>query len=227
MPMEERIILYRPRGLAFWRPRVKYAEGYLLQGRRHGKWVFWYKGGEKQLEGQYIKGRKTGAWTKWTEKGQKISQGGFLYGKMHGTWTDWHGNGQKALQSTWVMGKRDGDWTYWAPDGTLKEREHHDHRREIDRGYSIFTDLEEEDIIRKAQMDKFHRDWQRLVGRSIASLVKPWQVACWVLLFIPLFALVKAGSPWRGAALAAILAFLVTGVLTWSCDRKKSGAAED
>jgi len=227
MPREEEIILYRPRGLGLWRPRVKYAQGYLLQGRRHGKWVFWYKGGEKQLEGQYLKGKKTGTWVKWAENGQKISEGGFLYGKMHGTWTDWNGNGQEVLQSSWVMGKRDGEWTYWAPDGSLEKREHYDHRRERDRGYSIHTDLQEEEIIRKVQTERLHRDWERLVGRSVASLVKPWQVACWVLLFIPLFALVKAGTPWRSAAFAGILAFLVTALLTWSCDRKKRGAPGD
>jgi len=227
MATGERIILYWPRGPRFWRPRVKYAEGHLLEGRRHGKWVFWYKGGGKQLEGQYLKGKKTGTWVKWDEKGKRISEGGFLYDKMHGTWTDWHGNGQKALQSSWVMGKKDSEWAYWAPDGSLEKREHYDHRRERDMGYSIHTDLEEKEIIRKVQMKTVHKDWERLVGKSIASLVKPWQVACWLLLFIPLFALVRAGTPWRSAAFAAILAFLVTGLLTWSCDRKKRGAAGD
>jgi hypothetical protein len=227
MPKEKEIVLYRPRGLCFWRPKVKYAQGYLFQGRRHGKWVFWYKNGERQLEGQYLKGKKTGTWMKWAQNGQKVSQGGFLYGKMHGPWTDWYSSGQKALQSSWVMGKRDGDWTYWAPDGSIDKTQHYDHRRERDRGYSIYGDLEKKEIVRRIQTKRLHRAWEQLVGRAVASLVKPWQVACWVVLFIPLFSLMKGATPWRGAALAGILAFLITGMLTWGWDRRKKGPEED
>jgi hypothetical protein len=220
-PKMEKIILYWPKGLRFWRQRVKYAEGDLLEGKRHGKWVFCYRSGQKQLEGQYAKGKKTGLWVKWAESGERLSEGGFQYDRMHGMWTDWHGNGQRALQSHWVMGKRDGKWTYWGANGSLKTMEHYDHRSEEDKGYSIHTDLEERQIMRKVQIDRVNRNWQGLVGKPVARLVKPWHVACWILIFIPIFALTRAGRPWRGAALAGMLAFLITSALAWGFDKKE------
>jgi hypothetical protein len=46
MSEPERIALYWQRGLVFWERRAKYAEGQLLSGDRHGRWVFWYKNGK-------------------------------------------------------------------------------------------------------------------------------------------------------------------------------------
>ena len=219
MPNNEKSTLYWPRGLRFWRPRAKYAEGYLLDGKRHGKWVFWYRNGQKQLEGEYIKGVKTACWVKWSEDGAKITEGNFLYGKMDGSWTDWYRRGQKALESKWVMGKRDGKWTYWHPDGSIERTDIYDQHSEQDRGYSIHTDLEEKQIVGKIHRDKMQRSWERLVGKSVASLLKPWHVACWVMIFVPIFGLARDRSPWRGAALAGLLAILITSLLAWTFDR--------
>ena len=219
MPELEKMTLYWPKGLYFWKARAKYAEGHQLEGKRHGKWVFYYRTGQKQLEGEYIKGKKTGSWVKWSESGGKITEGEFLYGKMHGKWIDWHGNGQKALESHWFMGKRDGKWMYWAVDGSLQKTEDYDHRIEEDKGYSIHTDFEAEAIIREAHKKTVHRNWERLVGKSVASLVKPWHVACWVVTFVPSFGLIKARTPWHSAALAGIFALLVTSLLAWGLAR--------
>lgn len=220
MPEPEKVTLYWPRGPYFWRPRSIYAKGCLLEGKRHGKWVFWYKNGQKQLEGEYIKEKKTGIWVKWTENGARITEGEFLYGKMHGKWTDWHSNGQKALESQWVMGKRDGTWTYWGVDGSLEKREHYDHNVEQEKGYSIHTDFEAKELVREIQRESLRRSWERLVGRSVASIVKPWHIACWILIFVPALTLMKGKTPWRSAAMAGILAFLVTSLLAWSLEKK-------
>lgn len=221
MPEPEKTTLYWPKGPYLWWPRVKYAEGYLSGGERHGRWVFWYKTGQKQLEGEYIKGAKTGTWVKWDENGQKITEGEFLYGKMHGRWTDWHWNGQKALESQWVMGGRDGTWTYWSTDGSFVKTERHDHHFEEDKGYSIHTDLEKKEIVRGIQRDAVDRRWERLVGRYVASFLKPWHISCWLLIFISIFAILKHRTPWRSAALAGLMALLITSVLSWTLDRKR------
>jgi hypothetical protein len=220
MLQPEKTTLYRPRGLYFWRARAKYAEGYLLEKERHGRWVFWYASGQKQLEGEYVKGKKTTNWTKWAENGRKISEGEFVHGKMHGRWIDWHGNGQKALESQWVMGKRDGKWMYWAADGSLEKTETYDHRFEKDKGYSIHTDLEMKEMIRQIQKGNLDRNWERLVGKFVASLVKPWHIACWVLIFVPTLSWTRGKTPQHDIALAGILALLVTSLLAWSLDRR-------
>jgi len=210
MSKTETTILYWPKGLCFWKPRTKYAEGALLNGKRHGRWLFWYKNSQKQLEGEYSKGEKTGPWVKWDERGTKIVDGHFLYGKMHGKWTDWYLNGQKAQESHWYFGKRDGKWTSWNAHGTQEKVVDYDHRHEQDRGYSLHTDFEARDIVRQIQKSKQQRSWERLVGRFVASLVKPWHISCWVLVFLLAFGLMPARTPWRGLGLAAIIAFFLT-----------------
>jgi hypothetical protein len=221
MSETEKTTLYWPKGPFFWKPKSKYAEGNLLDGKRHGTWVFWYTSGEKQLEGEYRAGEKTGTWVKWDERGTKIVEGEFLHGKMHGRWIDWYANGQKAQESHWYFGKRNGKWTCWNMHGAVEKVEDFDHRHEADRGYSIHTDLEARGVVRQIQRRKQQKIWEMLVGRFVGSLVKPWHVACWILVFIPAFALIPAKTQWRGLALAGIVAFFVTSVAAWAFDSKK------
>jgi len=192
----------------------------MLGKKRNGKWVYWYKNGKKQLEGEFLRNKKTGLWIKWYENGMKATEGEFLYGKMHGKWTDWHDNGKKALESYWVMGKKDGEWTYLSIDGSLEKTVRYDHELEEDLEYSILTDLETKQLIRDIQKRGVHRTWESLVGRSVANFVKPWHVGCWTLIFIPLLGLIKDKTPWRSAMVAAVLAFLITGLLAWTLERK-------
>jgi hypothetical protein len=193
----------------------------MLDGKRDGRWTFWYKTGQKQLEGEYIKGKKTGIWVKWDERGAKTTEGEFLHGKMHGRWTDWYVNGQRAQESHWLHGKRNGTWTSWSMNGAVEKVADYDHHREADRGYSIHTDLEAREIVRQIQKGNLQRNWEMLVGRSIGTLVKPWHIACWVLAFIPAFGLIHAKTPWRGAVLAGIVALGITSVLAWTLDSKE------
>lgn len=223
MSEPERVTLYWPQGPFFWKPRVKYAEGgALLNGERHGTWTFWYKNGQKQLHGEYAAGKKTGLWTKWDQNGAKITQGTFLQGKMHGKWVDWYANGQRAQKSFWVYGKRDGTWTQWQLNGDVKKTEKHDHRSEKDRGYSLHTDRETEEIIRSIQRKRLHRNWENLVGKTVARFVKPWQIACWVIFFLASFILINARTPWRSAGLAGIVALFMTSLMVWIYDRKRN-----
>lgn len=223
MAKPERVTLHWPKGFFFWQPRAKYAEGHLLEGKQNGKWVFWYKSGQKQLEGDYVNGKKMGTWVKWDKSGTKITEGEFLHGKMHGRWIDWYVNGQKASESHWFMGKRDGKWTYWNIDGALEKVENYDHRLEEDKGYSIHTDLETREIVRETEKKNLQRNWEMLVGGFVGGLVKPWHIACWVLIFILAFGLMHDKTPWRNAALAGIVALGVTSVVAWVFDSRKSG----
>jgi hypothetical protein len=113
------------------------------------------------------------------------------------------------------MGKRDGKWTYWEKDGRIKTTETYDPKKENDLAYSIYTDLETKQLVRNIQTKNLHRSWARLVGKPIASVVKPWHVACWMLFFIPIFAFLEAKTQWRGAVQAALLAFVITSILSW------------
>ncbi|MBW2317165.1 MAG: hypothetical protein JRF24_00500 [Deltaproteobacteria bacterium] len=217
-PEIEKITLYWPKGLRFWMRSAVYAEGYLLEGERHGDWIFWYRNGIKQLEGQYVKGKKNGLWRKWVENGVKITEGEFLYGKMHGKWTDWYENGQKALDSHWIIGKKDGHWNYWEMVGSLKKSETYNYLTEKEQLYSIHTDLEAKQIVRNIQREALQKNWERTVGRTIANLVKPWHIACWVLVFISVIGLMQEKHQWRGIGLAVILASVITSLVVWGLD---------
>jgi hypothetical protein len=221
MPAPEKTTLYWPKGVFFWKPKVMYAEGFLLDGKRHGKWVFWYQSGNKQLEGEYVAGEKSGRWVKWNESGGKITEGDFLHGKMHGKWKDWYANGQPAQESHWHFGKKDGKWTRWDSGGKIDSVEEFDYHGEADQGYCIHTDLEEREIVREIQKKHLHRHWERHVGRTVASLVKPWHIGCWMLVFLVAFSLIQAKTPWRSAGLAGIIALLVTSVLAWTSESRK------
>jgi hypothetical protein len=218
----EDVTLYWPRGVRIWNTNTPYARGKIHDGERHGMWEFWYKNGRKQLQGEYIKGEKNGLWIKWTANGAKLSEVEFISGKMNGICTDWYENGQKALESMWVLGKRDGTWTYWNSDGTISKKETYNHRQEMDLGYSIHTDIEIRELVKKIQRENLARTWTRLVGPAIAKHAEPWQIACWLVFFISFFGLLKTKTQWKGVALAAILAFVTTSVITWALKKRES-----
>ncbi|MBW2601195.1 MAG: hypothetical protein JRD47_04595 [Deltaproteobacteria bacterium] len=155
---------------------------------------------------------------KWVENGVKITEGEFLYGKMHGKWTDWYENGQKALDSHWIIGKKDGHWNYWEMVGSLKKSETYNHLTEKEQLYSIHTDLEAKQIVRNIQREALQKNWERTVGRTIANLVKPWHIACWVLVFISVIGLMQEKHQWRGIGLAVILASVITSLVVWGLD---------
>jgi len=80
-PEIEKITLYWPKGLRFWMRSAVYAEGYLLEGERHGNWIFWYRNGIKQLEGLYVKGKKNGFWRNGSKMGSRLRKGSSCMGK--------------------------------------------------------------------------------------------------------------------------------------------------
>lgn len=218
--------LYRPKGLRFWRAGALYAKGTLLDRKRHGRWEFWYENGQKQLEGEYVRGKKEGVWVKWNDAGGKINEGGFSHGKMNGKWTDWYKNGQKALESFWTLGRRDGTWTYWNTNGDVLKRETYKHSEERDLSYSIHTDVETKEIVKNIQRQRVFKTWESLVGTTVARILKPWHVGCWIMTFIPFFGLLKEKGEWRGVALSGILAFVVTGLVSWGLDKRNPGQGE-
>lgn len=211
----EDVVLYWPKGLFFWKPKRIYARGGRQSGKREGRWVFWYRSGAKQLEGEYLNGKKHGVWTKWWETGAKWTEGVCVRGKMDGKWTEWHANGEKARESHWVMGKKDGQWTYWRPDGSLERTETYDHRLEEVQQLTVCTDLDARNMVKQIQKAAVNRNWEKMVGKPIADLVKPWHIACWVLIFVVGVGVSQGESKLRGVGLAALLAFSATFLIAW------------
>ena len=46
-------------------------EGFFLNDKMNGKWLYWYENGQKKLEANYIDDLQVGKWITWTEDGKE------------------------------------------------------------------------------------------------------------------------------------------------------------
>jgi hypothetical protein len=187
-----------------------------LDGERHGRWIFWYESGAVELEGTYVRGKKHGLWTKWWENGEKRAQGKCVDGRMDGKWIEWHPNGLKARETYWMNGRKDGHWSFWGSDGTLEQTQIYNHRSEMPQEHAICTDLEARNMIKQINRDAFYRNWENMVGKAVARVVKPWHIACWIVIFVIGMGITKDGpDKLKGIILAAVVALVITTLLGW------------
>ena len=88
--------------------------GRLLEGKRHGQWVFRDKDGGV-AEGSYVEGRRHGHWV-YRTAGGRVQEGPYVEGKRHGRWVEnyiftldpWCG--WCVAEGSYVEGKRHGRW---------------------------------------------------------------------------------------------------------------------
>ncbi|MEW5735069.1 MAG: hypothetical protein AB1921_09455 [Thermodesulfobacteriota bacterium] len=179
--------IYQPFFPRLWHLGRVYARGSLENGLREGSWTFFYLSGKVQMEGGFLRGKKEGPWVKYWENGNPQSRGAFVEGKMNGVWTDWYPDGGKAQETEWDMGKQKGPATIFdrktgkpLPGKSVKAAP------PPDSGYTLMTDRDVLQAMRYAARAGMMRSWKGLVGKRIASLVEPWQAACWLLL-LPVF----------------------------------------
>jgi len=64
-----------------------------------GKYVEYYKNGQKKSELNYKNGKENGLDTRWYGNGQKSYEGNYKNGKYDGLWTGWDINGQKQFET--------------------------------------------------------------------------------------------------------------------------------
>ena len=86
---------------------------------RHGRWISWFKNGQKQVEGIYKHGIQNGQFTWWYSNGQKALEGNYQAGKQSGAWIWWHRNGQKSAHGFYEGGTPTGRWSQWKNNGKL------------------------------------------------------------------------------------------------------------
>lgn len=77
--------------------------GRVTDGKRHGKWIWHYKNGEKNAVGKYACGELDGYWQWWRENGKPLQAGAFDSGQPVGLWRRYYENGQlcKGLSDAW------------------------------------------------------------------------------------------------------------------------------
>lgn len=114
-------------------------------GKRHGKWSYWFENGNKSRADVWIEGSQIGPFSVWHEngnisyKGHRLASGydgtyewffesgkkkgttEYREGKTEGQRIQWFENGQKKWQGNYRRGLREGSWTRWTSDGTTLE----------------------------------------------------------------------------------------------------------
>ena len=83
-----------------------------------GKYVEYFKNGQKLIEKDYKNGKLEGLVTEWHENGQKKSEIKTKNGKVvDGLQTSWYENGQKETEVNWKNDKLEGLQTSWYENG--------------------------------------------------------------------------------------------------------------
>ncbi len=121
----------------YWPDRItKYAEGSVVNGKRHGKWTEWHRNGQRSGTGNYDHGKKDGSWIYWYDNGHpsavmNYERGILLFAKSYrpngtvgshirngtGKWVTWYKNGKKEQECNYVNGKLTGKLTMWYENG--------------------------------------------------------------------------------------------------------------
>ena len=94
-----------------------------LNGKLHGKCIYYFKSGKVQRTGYYKEGKEDSLWLFYYETGQLKAQENFFLGKKNGTAKYWYPNGNYFLTCRYVENLADSTWTSYYEDGVLKSVE--------------------------------------------------------------------------------------------------------
>lgn len=83
------------------------------------KEIGFYPDGQKRIEGEFKDGKRQGKWTYWYDNGNRWSQASYKAGILDGKSTVWHENGSKYYEGRYRNGNRAGHWRFWDKDGNL------------------------------------------------------------------------------------------------------------
>lgn len=94
---------------------IYYSEGKPYTGGCFGK----HDNGQIGLKGKIVEGKKEGKWTWWYSSGQKKRESEFTNNRKHGLTVYWYENGVKAKEIIYREGKNI-DQKLWYEDGSRK-----------------------------------------------------------------------------------------------------------
>lgn len=80
--------------IEYYRGGQKYKEGTYKMGVFEGDWKYWYPNGQLCKSISYKKGKADGQWEVFNEEGVRTVQQGYRNGKRHGKWTIYHEGGE-------------------------------------------------------------------------------------------------------------------------------------
>ncbi len=86
-------------------------------GKKDGKWEFYYPSGELKSAGKYKNGRKSGKWTFYFIEGGIEQKGNYKSGRYNGEWTWYYDTGEVKRVEHYSQGKEDGFCTEYLRNG--------------------------------------------------------------------------------------------------------------
>ncbi len=87
--------------------------------------VAYYKHNLIKYNGQLKEGKRNGKWVYYYDNGNKWSEGFFINDVSNSTRTVYHRNGQKYYSGKYNQGKRTGVWMFWDETGKLIKQENY------------------------------------------------------------------------------------------------------
>ena len=90
------------------------------EGKKHGKYLSWYRGGTKDEQRFYKEGVKSGLHQGWWENGNNKFKYIFKNGRYHGLIEEWHGNSTIFIQKNYHNGLENGMQVSFRINGDLR-----------------------------------------------------------------------------------------------------------
>ncbi len=110
----------------YWDDKSIQAEGAVIDGKKQGKWTFYYKTiGKKEAEGPYIDDLKEGLWTAYYSTGEKMIEGKWEKNLQTGAWKYFYQNGKVKTQGTMERGLKTGEWIAFDEEGNIAIKENY------------------------------------------------------------------------------------------------------
>jgi antitoxin component YwqK of YwqJK toxin-antitoxin module len=94
-------------------------EGPLVEGKRHGTWVWYHGNGLVHARIEFCCGQRHGRFQTWHANGTRKTVGSYHLGEREGRWSEWHASGALEAQAEYSNGSASGRWKRWDDSGRL------------------------------------------------------------------------------------------------------------
>lgn len=96
---------YTGKSFGYFKNRQIGLKGAYIDGKKDGKWEYWYSSGQNKMLVHYNKGKKIGKWTYWFDNGIRRIDNNYINDNLDGKNYWWYNNGNKKKIALYKNGK--------------------------------------------------------------------------------------------------------------------------
>jgi len=124
-PPKPRIVAKPIKKTEYWdeQKKKKKSEEYTVNGKLHGKCVYYFEDGKIDHNGAYKNGKQDSLWTYYYKDGQKKAEERYYEGKRSGKAKYWYKNGNVYVTGKFIEDLPDSVWTSYYENGQVKSVE--------------------------------------------------------------------------------------------------------